>query len=229
MKHAFLSAAAALALAVPAGVGIAQDSTGAHASHQGQAMSDANRAVYDAWPAERRAMYDAWPETYKSYFWTLSPDQMRGWWILTDDQRARVYAMAPEQRVAAWSTIIAQMNGAPAPGASAEASTAASTSGSADNSMASGSSSASMPGMSSGSMGTMASGQVQFVRKEVAQPVAGSADSAALQSGDLPVCKPNQQDGCINGWEKNRKGNKPLDHWPGRPASEMAGKKPAGK
>ena len=43
---------------------------------------------------------------------------------------------------------------------------------------------------------------------------------------DLPICKPNQQDGCINGWEKNRTGNRPLNYWPGKPASEIPGKKP---
>ena len=74
----------------------------------------------------------------------------------------------------------------------------------------------------------MASGTMQFTSHEMAQPVAGSADAAALQSGDLPVCKKGQQDGCINSWEKNHTGTKPLDHWPGKPASEMPMKKPMG-
>ena len=40
-------------------------------------------------------------------------------------------------------------------------------------------------------------------------------------TGDLPICSPNQQDNCINSWEARGTGTKPLDYWPGRPASQM--------
>ncbi len=37
-----------------------------------------------------------------------------------------------------------------------------------------------------------------------------------------PVCKGEVQDGCINPREAGLNwGNRPLDHWPGKPASEM--------
>lgn len=204
MKRTLLAAAASLALAVPAGVALAQDTVVAtDAAGNVYVMTDVQRGMYETWPADRRTMYESWPNDYKVYYWTLTPEQQGGWWVLNDDQRTRVYAMTPAQRAAAWTAIMAQMNAAPT-------NTTASTSASADTSMAT----------------TTSSGNIQFVRREMAQPVAGSADAAALQSGDLPVCKPNQQDGCINGWEKNKTGNKPLSYWPGKPASEIPGKKP---
>lgn len=205
MKHTLLAAAASLALAGPAAVAVAQDTaTTTHAVGHAHVMTDAQRGMYDTWPAERRTMYDAWPNDYKVYYWTLTPEQQGGWWVLNDDQRTRVYAMTPDQRTAAWASIMAQMNAAPA-AASASAAT------SADVSMSS---------------GTTTSGAMQFVKRETVQPVADSHDTAAAQSGDLPVCKKGQQDGCINGWEKNKTGTKPLSYWPGKPASEIPGKKP---
>ena len=38
-----------------------------------------------------------------------------------------------------------------------------------------------------------------------------------------------QQDGCINSWAKNKTGNRPLEYWPGKPASEIPEKLPATK
>lgn len=60
----------------------------------------------------------------------------------------------------------------------------------------------------------------RFVSKAVVQTTP-AADKAAVGE-KLPVCTPNQQDNCINSWEKNRTGNRPLDYWPGRPASEIS-------
>jgi len=67
---------------------------------------------------------------------------------------------------------------------------------------------------------TSASASPRFVSKEVAQPITRST-AANISAEDLPVCTPNQQDGCINSWERNRTGTKPLDYWPGRPASQI--------
>ena len=205
MKHAFLAAAAALALTVPAGIAIAQDTTMAADAHGDMYMiTDAQKGMYTTWPADRQTMFDGWPDTYKTYYWTLTPEQQDGWWVLNADQRARVYAMTPPQRTAAWAAIAAQMSSG-----DSGATMASNTEMSSDTAM---------------SAAPVASATMQFVSKETVQPVAASADAAALQSGDLPVCKPNQQDGCINSWEKNKTGTRPLDHWPGKPASEMPGK-----
>lgn len=60
----------------------------------------------------------------------------------------------------------------------------------------------------------------RFVSREVSQ--ATPANYVNASGDDLPVCTANQQDGCINSWEKNRTGNRPLNYWPGRPASEIS-------
>lgn len=61
----------------------------------------------------------------------------------------------------------------------------------------------------------------RFVSNAVVQTTA-AADTPA--TGDLPVCTPKQQDNCINSWEKNKTGNRPLNYWPGKPASEISDK-----
>ena len=206
MKRTLLAAVASLALAVPAGIAVAQDAVVAtDAAGNAVVLTADQQVMYDGWPADRRTSYDAWPATYRTYYWTLTPEQQSGWWALNDEQRTRVYAMTPEQRTAAWASIATQMSAAATP-----ADTTMSTTASADASMT-----------------TMAStGNMQFVRREMAQPVAASADATAAASGDLPICKPNQQDGCINSYEKTGRGTKPLSYWPGKPASEIPGKKP---
>jgi hypothetical protein len=200
MKRILLAACASLALAIPTGAAMAQDTAVTADASTTVVLTAEQQAMYDAWPADRRAAYDAWPVEARTYYWTLTPEQVEGWWVLTDEQRVRIVGMTPEQRAQAWAAISAQL--------SARADASASTTGQAASS------------------GTMTGGAMQFVKREMVQPVAENADTAALASGDLPVCKPNQQDGCINGWEKNRKGNKPLSYWPGKPASEIPGKKP---
>lgn len=201
MKRTLLTAAAALALAVPVATAIAQDTVvAADAAGNVYVMTAPQKTLYDAWPADRRAMYDAWPNAAKVYYWTLTPEQVEGWWVLNDDQRVRIVGMTPDQRLAAWTAINAQMN--------ARANANASTTG------------------QMASSGTMTGGAMQFVKRELAQPITASADAAALASGDLPICKKGQQDGCINSYEKTGKGTKPLSYWPGKPASEIPGKKP---
>lgn len=67
----------------------------------------------------------------------------------------------------------------------------------------------------------------RFVAREVTQTTPSSYKAA---SGDnLPVCSAKQQDGCINSWAKNKTGNRPLEYWPGKPASEIPDKLPAKK
>lgn len=197
MNKLILAGAAALALAVPA---VAQD-LAVTADGDVYVLSPEQDVIYKAWPAERRVDYDAWPNDYRVYFWTLTEPQQEGWWVLTPDQRTRIIAMTPEARVAAWTAVEQQMAGIPSANASATAQVATTAAGSA---------SAMEP---------------RWVSNAVVQTTPADTN-AATAGGDLPVCKPNQQDGCINSWEKNRTGNRPLNHWPGQPASEMAGKKP---
>jgi hypothetical protein len=162
-------------------------------------MTDTQQSAYDSWPAGQQTMYTGWPDTYKTYYWTLTPSQQTGWWALTDDQRTRVYAMTPEQRTAAWASIERQMMSTPSANASATAQTATTAA------------------MTANTAGP------QFVSGEVVQ----TTPAAANASGDYPPCKGAVQDHCINPREAGLKyGNTPLNYWPGKPASEIPGKKP---
>lgn len=167
-----------------------------HADDHMMEMSATQKSMYDSWPADRRSAYDEWPKDYQVYYWTLTPAQMDGWWVLTNDQRARVFAMTPEQRTAAWAAIANQMNGR-----SDMATTSTST-------------------QMAGNTGAM-SGNIRWVSNAVVQ---NTPADAGPPTGDLPICAPNAEDNCINAWEAGKRGpgvTKPLDYWPGKPASEM--------
>lgn len=199
MRTLLLGSVAVLTLAagVPA---LAQDTAtqpataDAATAQTAAALTAEQQAMYDGWTAENRAAYDGWPLEAKTYYWTLTPEQTEGWWVLNDEQRVRIVGMTPEQRTQAWTAINAQL--------AARANPAASTTG------------------EMASSGTMTAGDMQFVKREMAQPVAANTNAEAAASGDLPICKKDQQDGCINSFEKTGKGNRPLGYWPGKPASE---------
>ena len=162
-------------------------------------MTGDQQTMYDAWPAERQTMYTGWPDTYKTYYWTLTPSQQTGWWALTDDQRTKIYAMTPELRASTWASIEKQMMNMPSANASTTAQVATTASVSAGP------------------------GNMRFVSNEVVQttPAAAAAGTA------YPPCKGDMQDHCINPREAGLKyGNVPLKYWPGKPASEIPGKKP---
>jgi len=162
-------------------------------------LTDAQQVMYDGWPAERRSVYTTWPNTYQSYYWTLSEPQMNGWWVLTDDQRARLYTMTPEARTAAWTSIEQQMMSMPSTNASATAHVATTAA------------------------ATQAMGSPRMVSGEVVQ----STPAATRANGEYPLCSATVTDSCINPREAGKNyGNRPLGYWPGKPASEMPGKKP---
>ena len=157
-------------------------------------LDEDQRVIYGGWPEERRVTYDAWPYGVQEYYWTLEPAQTEGWWLLTDPQRVRIYEMTPDQRAMAWQQMSAQMNGT---------------------------SNASTTGMTARTTAATTNSRApRFVRSEVTQTTPAGYKAAA-SGQELPVCTPNQQDGCINSWEKNKTGNRPLEYWPGRPASEI--------
>ena len=198
MKQIILASAAALAFtAVPV---VAQDAVAVTADGEAYVLTDEQQIMYDAWPMDRQTAYDVWPSGVQEYYWTLDDDQTTAWWVLNDDQRVRVYEMTPEQRTMAWQQINAQMT----------AQTSASTTGTT----------ASTTATTTTSAGATTAGSPRFVRGEVIQTTPAGYQATA-NGDDLPICKAGQQDGCINGWEKNKTGNRPLEYWPGRPASEI--------
>lgn len=186
MRNFILAGAAALAFAVPAA---AQDMA-VDAEGNVYVLTDAQKVMYDGWPAEQRVLYDAWPMGVQEYYWTLEPMQVEAWWMLDDSQRVRIYEMTPEARASAWTSIAAQMN-ASTPAVSASTTARATTT---------------------------ASPAMRFVSNPTVQAI---SDTPAPAGDDLPVCSANQQDNCINSWEKNKTGTRPLNYWPGRPASEI--------
>ena len=171
-------------------------------------MTDAQKTVYAGWPATQQTIYTGWPnnyqttywtwpETYQTYFWTLTPEQQTGWWVLTDDQRAKLYAMTPDARTAAWSSIAQQMANMPSANGSTTAQVAT----------------------TAAAMNT--AGNPRFVSNAVTQTTpAASADT------NYPPCKGAVQDHCVNPREAGLNyGNRPLNRWPGKPASEIPGPK----
>ncbi len=196
MKTLILAGAAALALAVPA---TAQDAVAVTANGDVYVLTPEQDVVYKQWPADRQTAYSDWPNDYKVYYWTLTEPQQSGWWLLTDDQRARLYAMAPEQRTAAWASIEQQMARGPSANASGTAQTA--TTAAAANATV-----GSEPGMVAG---------------------AATQTTPAATRREYPLCSATVTDSCINPREAGKNyGNRPLKYWPGRPASEIPGKKP---
>jgi len=225
MRNTILAGVAALALAIPA---IAQDATveaETTATTPAATLTAAQQAQYDGWPADRQMAYDKWPADVQGYYWTLTPQQVEGWWALTDAQRVQVFQMTPEQRVTAWTSITAQLAGGPPPTAApAPAATAAPMGTAASTASASASmpASASMASTAATSTGTV-SGNVRFVRGEVAQTA-----PAATPGAEYPPCRGEVTDGCVNPREAGLNyGNRPLNYWPGRPASEIDGPLPA--
>lgn len=155
------------------------------------------QSTYDGWPGDRRSIYDAWPAGAQEYYWTLEPEQEAGWWVLNDQQRVRIYEMNTEQRAQAWTAIAAQMQNANATSTAARTASSSATTG------------------------------PRFVRSEVVQTTPADAGPP---DGELPICSSDAQDNCINAWEAGKRGpgvNRPLEYWPGRPASEIDGPLPA--
>ena len=65
--------------------------------------------------------------------------------------------------------------------------------------------------------------EIRYVSSETVQQ---TPEDALPQSSELPICEAGQEDNCINSWEANRTGNRPINYWPGRPASEIDGPLP---
>lgn len=205
MRTLLMAGAASLAvLALPAALP-AQDTaptadahTGAHAG-----MTAEQRARYEAWPLERRTTFDSLDREEQDYFWTLTPERQDIWWTLTRDERAQIRGMDPENHARAWASI--EQQAAVAAAAEGEAGVLARTNGATTGAQA---------GMTSGA-GADVRG-LRFESNEVVQRVAEAPS-------EYPICRGDIDDRCINAWEAGQRGpgvNRPLDHWPGRPASE---------
>ena len=195
----YVGAAAVSLMAIPA-VSTAQSATTNSIDDKSMAaeavmeMSAEQQAMYDGWPMDRRTTYDAWPGPIQVYYWDLEPTYQDAWWMLTDDQRVQVYELTPAQRTATWNAIMAQVNGTATPAASNMSNSNASTTGMANSN---------------------ATTTTRFVSNATVQNVPTNT-----VTGEYPVCQGDETDSCIQPREAGLNyGNRPLDYWPGEPAS----------
>ena len=189
--------------AATAAIGLALTTTPALADHHMNGemkMTAEQMEMYNGWTEGNRAMYDGWPDDAQTYYWTLDGEQQDIWWNnLNDEQRVRIVGMNAQQRTAAWTSINNQMNG----NANAAASNASTTA------------RANSPAMS---------GNVRFQSNAMIQNI------PAAHNGEYPPCRGDMQDNCINPREAGLNyGNRPLNYWPGQPASEIDGPLPANR
>ena len=174
-------------------VALASLSMPATAQAQTVVLTADQQAMYDTWPMERRTVYDAWPADIRTYYWTLPNDRQSMWWMMNDADRVALYEMPMNARDAAWRQHMEMHAAMPNANASATAMTTPSRT----------TSTSAMPAMRSGGM---------------AQQV------PAAHTGEYPPCRGNVQDNCVNPREAGLNyGNRPLQYWPGQPASEMQG------
>ena len=147
----------------------------------------------DAQEADFMTWTDDKRMTYKA--WPIAAQEY--YWTLTDAQKEGWWMLTDPQRVR-----IVEMT--PAQRSAAWTQISAQINGSATTPAATAT--------------TTTSSNIRFVRNERVQATPGDQGPP---TGDLPICSPNQQDNCINSWEARGTGTKPLDYWPGRPASQM--------
>ncbi|MFB0611137.1 hypothetical protein [Aurantiacibacter poecillastricola] len=152
------------------------------------------RAMFDTYSPDQQTMYFGWNDALRGYYWSLDEDQQEAWWYLDDDQRTTLFQIqAPEQRTAAWNSILTQV-------AQIEGEATGQTAGAATNASATSNS------------------NMRFASNAVVQ------DIPAPHQGEYPVCESDADDNCINAWAAGRRGpgvERPLDYWPGQPASSM--------
>ena len=154
----------------------------------------------------QQVIYDAWPPERRVIYDAWPITYREYYWTLTPTQMEGWWVLTDDQRARVYAmtpeqrvtawTAITTQMAGAAPRATTTA-TATSTAGPVN---------------------------LRFVSNAVVQPVEADAPPA-----DPPICAPNQQDDCINAWEAGKRGpgvTQPLGYWPGKPASEIPGKKP---
>lgn len=198
MRNLLLASATAISLlAAPT---LAQDQADAplgstNSIADKRSFTPEQQAVYDRLEPEFRTLFDAWePDRQVMYFgWT---DALRGYYHTLDPRQQEAWwYLSPEQRIDMFQMQGEQRelawNDVLSQVAAAEAGTPAATT-------------------------AAASGQTSFVSNSVVQ------QAPAPHSGEYPVCTSDADDNCINAWAAGERGpgvTRPLDHWPGKPAS----------
>lgn len=155
-----------------------------------------------SWSAEQEAAYDGWPADRQTAYDGWPADVQKYYWTLTPSQMQGWWVLTDEQRVRIYEMT---------PDARTQAWTQI----------------ASQMSSATPTAPTRSDASPRFQSKVMVQ--ATPAEYTAASGDNLPVCSAMQQDGCINSWAKNKTGNRPLEYWPGKPASEIPEKLPATK
>lgn len=140
---------------------------------------------------KQRTMHDAWPAERQADYATWPYDYQVYYWSLDPAQQEGYWALTPDQRVRIYVMTPEQRL-------------------EAWNSVL-----AQMNGAPAAS--TSPATTTRYVSNEVVE-----GNRQATPQAEYPVCKGEVQDSCINpraaglSW-----GNRPLDHWPGKPASDL--------
>lgn len=151
------------------------------------------------WSADQETMYDGWPADRQTAYDAWPGNVQEYYWTLTPMQTEGWWVLNDEQRVRIFEM-------APEQRAAAWTQIAAQMNNTAPSAA------------TTARTTTTSSANMRFVSNEMVQPTPGDQGPP---TGDLPICTANAQDNCINSWEARGTGTKPLDYWPGQPASEM--------
>ncbi len=155
--------------------------------------------------AEQQMSYDAWPVERQGAYDGWTPELQAYFWTLTPDQKQGWWLLTDDQRMQVHAMPPEQRT-------AAWAQISAQMSGAAP--------AAATPTRSG------ATGEIRYESSPVTQTLPTGA--APKADGEYPPCKGDMKDGCVNPREAGLNyGNRPLDHWPGKPASEKDTAAPA--
>jgi len=194
MKKAFLAAATALSMAaVPA---MAQQQTTASPDNAPAFHSAAHEDTLREMDAETRVYFDQLDEDQQAMYVGWDAPLQDYYWTLDDNQRDAWWYLNDEQRATIYQIQAPEQRTA------------------AWNSVLS-----QVAEMEQGTDTTPApnnTGDLRFVSNEMVQ------SAPAPHQGEYPVCESDADDNCINAWAAGQRGpgvDRPLDYWPGEPAS----------
>ncbi|WP_199799720.1 hypothetical protein [Pseudoblastomonas halimionae] len=145
---------------------------------------------------QQQTMYDGWPAENRATYEGWPTEVRTYYWTLSEPQAKVWWKLNDEQRVALYEMEPTQRD-------------------------ATWQSIAQQVAQRSGTTATRSSasttGDIRYQSNEMIQ----SVPTNRVQ-GEYPICEGDQQDSCIQPRAAGKNwGNRPLDYWPGKPASEM--------
>jgi len=190
----------------------AQDAVGGtnsiHDKRGYDALDDAQKAEYDAWAPEYQTVYLGWPVEYQTVYWGWPVDYRTVYWTWPADYQTYYWSLTPDQQTAYWMLTADQRAqiAAMTPEQQAAAWDAITTQLAASSSK-------------TVAANASAAGQANANVKFVSNP---RTEAAPPPPKEYPICSATITDGCIQPRAAGKNyGNRPLDYWPGKPASQM--------